>query len=125
MAEDIKNHPGLFIKKVILNAIEYYFPAMTKYFLAVKVITAEQLALTFFHLILWTLALIGIFCSWRKGLLLLTAIFFYAIWYFPFATFIGHSLYTMGTIPFLCVMATVGLMSFFRGKQVCDEQKSG
>jgi hypothetical protein len=121
MAEDIKNHPGLFIKKVILNAIEYYFPAMTKHFLAVKVITAEQLALTVFHLILWILAILGIFCCWRKGFLLLTAIFFYAIWYFPFATFIGHSLYTLGTIPFLCVIAAVGIISFFKGKQAFDE----
>ena len=121
MAEDIKNHPGLFMEKVILNAIEYYFPALTKHFLAVKVISTEQMALTFFYLILWVLALIGVFCCWRKGLLLLTGIFFYAIWYFPFATFIVHSLYTIGTIPFLCVIAAAGIMSLFKGKQVCNE----
>ncbi|MGD0784742.1 MAG: glycosyltransferase family 39 protein [Sedimentisphaerales bacterium] len=114
MAESIKNHPGLFMKKVILNAMEYYFPAMTKHFLAVKVITTEPLALTFFHLILWSLAILGIFCCWRKSLLLLTAIFFYAIWYFPFATFIGHSLYTLGTIPFLSILAACGIVFFFR-----------
>ena len=118
MTEHIKNHPALFAKKVILNAIEYYFPAFTKHFLAVKVITAEQSALTFFHLILWILAIFGIFCSWRKGLLLLTAIFFYAIWYFPFATFIVHSLYTLGTIPFLSIMATVGIASSFTKENI-------
>ena len=34
----------------------------------------------------------------------------YACWYFPFATFIGHSLYTLGTIPFLSILAARGLL---------------
>ncbi len=114
MAEDIKNHPGLFMKKVILNAIEYYFPAMTKHFLAVKVISAEQTAITVFHLFLWIPAAIGIFYCRRMGLLLSGGILLYAVWYFPFATFIGHSLYTLGTIPFLSILAACGIVFFSR-----------
>ncbi len=115
MAEHIKNHPGLFIKKFALNAIEYYFPAFTKPFLAIKSVTAEQWALSIFHLILWVLAIVGIFYCPRKGLLLLAGIVFYSVWYFPFATgFIGHSLYTLGTIPFLSILAAVGISCFFQ-----------
>jgi hypothetical protein len=114
MTEDIKNHPDLFMKKVILNAIEYYFPVMTKHFLAVKVISAEQTAITVFHLFLWITAAIGIFYCRRMGLLLSGGILLYSVWYFPFATFIGHSLYTLGTIPFLSILAACGIVFFFR-----------
>jgi hypothetical protein len=115
MVEHIKTHPLLFVKKVILNAVEYYFPVLTKPFLAVKSVTAEQWALSIFHLVLWIPAIIGIFCFRKVGLLLLAAILFYAVWYFPFATgFIGHSLYTLGTIPFLSILAAVGISCFFQ-----------
>jgi hypothetical protein len=118
MAEHIKNHPGLFVKKVILNAIEYYFPAFTKPFLAIKTITAEQWALSVFHLLLWLAAVMGIFYNRKKGLLLLAAIFIYAVWYFPFATgFIGHNLYTFGTIPFLSILAAEGAVCFFSSEK--------
>jgi len=111
MAEHIKNHPALFMKKIILNAVEYYFPAFTKPFLAIKKITSEQYTLSVFHLVLWTAAIIGIYSCRDKGLLLLMGIIFYSVWFLPFATFIGHLLYTMGTIPFLCVMSAVGIIN--------------
>lgn len=114
MSEDIKARPILFIKKTLLNAVEYYFPALTHSFLAVKTKSAEQIAITVFHLVLWILAVFGIYYSRRTGLLLLAAIMFYAVWYFPFATFIGHSLYTLGTIPFLSIIAAAGISRFLR-----------
>ena len=119
MSEHIKNHPALFIKKVILNSIEYYFPVLTYPFLAVKSISIEQIALTVFHLGLWCCAVIGILFgrsnySLKPYLLLLAGVIFYSVWYFPFAAFIGHSLYTLGTIPFLCIISAVGIMYFFR-----------
>ncbi len=115
MAEHIKSHPTLFVKKFVLNAVEYYFPAFMKPFLAVKTVTSEQWMLSIFHLILWIGAIAGIFCCPRAGLLLLAGIIFYAVWYFPFATgFIGHSLYTFGTIPFLCIISASVIMCFFR-----------
>lgn len=113
MTEHIRNHPAIFIKKVALNAIEYYFPRLTKPFLAIKKVSIEQIVITVFHLFLWVAAIIGIFCYERAGLLLLAGIVFYAVWYFPFATFIGHSLYTLGTIPFLSVLAAVGIKRFW------------
>lgn len=117
MAEHIKNHPALFAKKVILNAIEYYFPAFTKPFLAVKAVTAEQQLLSVFHIVLWVLAMLGFFCCRRAGLLLLAGIIFYSVWYFPFATFIGHSLYTLGTNPFLDIMSAAGVVFLFRKEE--------
>jgi 4-amino-4-deoxy-L-arabinose transferase-like glycosyltransferase len=111
MADDIKSRPALFIKKTILNAVEYYFPVLTYSFLAVKAKSAEQIALTVFHLGLWICTAFGIYYHRRAGFLLLAAIIFYAVWYFPFATFIGHSLYTLGTIPFLCVLSAAGVVS--------------
>jgi hypothetical protein len=117
MAEHIKNHPGLFVRKVILNAIEYYFPAFTKPFLAIKTVTAEQWALSIFHLLLWLAAAVGIFYNRQRGLLLLAGIFIYAVWFFPFTTFVGHSLYSFGTMPFLCIIAAAGVVCFFSGEQ--------
>ncbi len=114
MAEDIKTRPILFIKKTILNAIEYYFPMLTYSFLSLKVMSIEQIALTIFHTILWTCAAFGLYYYRRSGLLLLAMIICYAIWYLPFATFIGHSLYTLGTIPFLSILAAAGVTRLAR-----------
>jgi hypothetical protein len=114
MTEDVKSRPMLFIKKIILNAVEYYFPAFTYSFLAVKTKSAEQFAITSFHSGLWICAAFGVYYYRRAGFLLLTAIIFYAVWYFPFATFIGHSLYTLGTIPFLSILASAGFIRLFR-----------
>ncbi|MFZ2658259.1 MAG: glycosyltransferase family 39 protein [Victivallales bacterium] len=115
MIEHMISHPALLMKKVILNAAEYYLPAFTNQFHAIKSVSksvmAEQWCLSIFHLFLWIMAAIGIFCCPRKGLFLLTGIIVYSIWYFPFATIIGHSLYTFGTIPFLCIISAVGIQS--------------
>jgi hypothetical protein len=121
MAEHIKSHPGLFVKKIILNAVEYYFPALTKPFCVIKKVTAEQYALSIFHLALWAAAIVGICCCRGKGLLLLSGIVFYSVWYFPFATgFIGHNLYTFGTIPFLCILSAVGFICLLGRKKTSD-----
>jgi len=114
MKEDLRQHPRAFLKKLLLNAVEYYFPMFTYPYLAVKHLSAENLAVTIFNAVLWILALMGIRrCKKDKMLLpaglILTAIFLYAIWFFSFATFIGHSLYTFGTMPFLSILAAKGL----------------
>ncbi len=119
MKEHIRTQPGVFFKKLILNSIEYYFPSITYPFLAVKSFSMENLALTIFHLILWILALVAIWRGWKQKVhrqrivLLLAPIFLYALWYWPFATFIGHSLYTFGTMPFLSILAAEGLCNKF------------
>ena len=117
MADDIRSHPIAFAKKIILNAVEYYFPTLTYSFLAVKRVSLQKLAITIFNLLLWILALMGI-CRNQKDAesklgvrLMLVAIVLYAIWFFPFATFIGHSLYTFATIPFLSILAANGITS--------------
>ena len=115
MVEHIKNHPALLIKKVIVNAIEYYFPAFTKHFLAIKNVSTEQWVFTIFHFFLWLWAIAGVFYCRSKGTLLLVGIFIYAVWYFPFGSFIGHNLYTFGTIPLLCILSATGVVRFFNG----------
>jgi 4-amino-4-deoxy-L-arabinose transferase-like glycosyltransferase len=115
MIEDVCTHPGAFMKKVLLNSIEYYFPMLMYPYLAVKHFNVQKLVITIFHLGLWILALMGIWRDkkeerlWLPVGLMLAAIALYAIWFFPFATFIGHSLYTFGTIPFLSILAAKGL----------------
>lgn len=122
MIEHMKNHPVLFLKNFILNAIEYYFPAFTKHFLAIrsvsKFVVVEQWCLSIFHLFLWITAIIGIYYCPRKGLLILAGIICYSVWYFPFGTFSGHSLYTFGTIPLLCIISAVGIIRITYGRQV-------
>lgn len=113
MTENIKKRPVQFIEKTILNAIEYYFPVFTYHFLALKTISAEQIVLTIFHLFLWIMAIIGIYYYRINGLMLILIIAIYAVWYFPFATFIGHSLYTLGTIPYLSILAAAGFKNLF------------
>lgn len=111
----LREHPTVFIKKVLLNGIEYYFPALAYPYLAVKYLSVEQVALTVFHLLLWMLVIVSI-CrdkaaggSLKSTWLLLAAIGLYSVWYLPFSVFIGHSLYTLGTIPLLSILAGRGL----------------
>jgi len=117
MVEHMRAHPVALLKKVVLNAIEYYFPACTYPFLAVKNLCLEKLALTVFHIILWGLVLAGFWGNNKEApcrsmsWFMLGAVALYAIWYFPFATFIGHSLYTLGTIPLLSILAAHELES--------------
>lgn len=90
----------------------------------VKIFSAEQLALTIFHIVLWALVLVGF---WQEkgqdtlGLsqtLVLAGVALYLVWYLPFGTgFIGHSLYTLGTIPFLSILAAKGLAGLSRALQ--------
>jgi len=115
MKEHIRNHPGVFVKKLVLNSIEYYFPTFTYPFLAIKVFSMGKLAITVFNLLLWILVFVGIYrgrgkLNWRTWTLL-GLIVLYGVWYFPFVTFIGHSLYTFGTMPFLSILAAHGLES--------------
>jgi len=115
MLQDIKSNPLAFIKKVFLNTLEYYFPALAYPFLAIKNISVEKTAITIFNSLLWSLAIFGIIQERKKennrfsSLILLAGIFLYAIWFLPFATFIGHYLYALGTIPILSILAAKGL----------------
>ncbi len=114
MVEHIREEPARFVKMFFLNGAEYYFPVVVYPFLANKYFSIEGLGLTIFHAVLWGLAIWGI-CrrrrcgqSARGSLLLLGGTVFYAVWYFPFATFIGHWLYSFGTIPLLVILAASG-----------------
>ena len=116
--EHLQEHPTAFVKKIMLNSIEYYFPAFTYSYLAVKRLNVEHVALTGFHLVLWILVVVGIWRDKKGGIrlqpawLLLAAICFYTVWYIPFSTFIGHSLYALGTMPLLSILVARGVKFF-------------
>ena len=119
MVADIRRRPLNFIQKIALNAIEFYFPALSYPFLAAKKgLKLEPVALTIFHLVLWLLAILALWhFRFDKGqrqiiMLLLVAVILYIVWYFPILTFVGHSLYTFGTIPILSILAAVGILCF-------------
>lgn len=117
MIEHIRTHSGVFAKKFLLNAVEYYFPAFVCRWRAVKDFGWEESTITVFNLAIWILALVGFLRSrkedgnGRAGWLILSGVAIYAIWYLPFATFITHSLYKFGTVPLLSILAARGLVS--------------
>jgi len=120
MINDIKDRPVVFTKKVLLNAVEYYFPSFVYKYRAMPSTTKEEIAQTVFHSGLWIFAAIGLVNSFKKDkskkqFFLLLAILCYAMWYFPFATgFIGHNMYTLGTMPMLSILAAVGVDSLWK-----------
>jgi hypothetical protein len=119
VAEHLCKNPGLFLKKVLLNIVGFYFPMLPYHYLTNKNFSAENAAMTIFHMVLWFFALIAIWSIkkqkyWRLSVeLMVAAIVFYAVWFLPFTIFIGHSLYTLGTIPFLSILAAAGTVRLF------------
>ena len=120
MIRDIIAHPEAFASKIALNAVDYYFPAISYPFLAYKKkLRKEDLVLTGFHLLLWTLAFLGLLVVRKRKhyfnvvILLFVAVTFYAIWYLPFIASIGHSLYTFGTMPILSILVANGVASMW------------
>jgi hypothetical protein len=125
--EHVKTHPGAFVKKVFFNAVEYYFPII--YYILPPPGSApdvhslrksmqdhlEVIPLTLYHLTLIILAFYGLGRIWKNrstrdlafGIVFCWAI--YAVPYFPFLSFVGHGLYTFGTIPVLAIAVGVGI----------------
>ncbi len=129
MKNDIKSHPGRFMLKVLANAVEYYWPGFVVKLRVSHRVGIEEKAITIFNFILWLTALAGICISLRQkslsGIYLLLLIILYAVWYFPFATFIGHNLYTFATMPLLSIPAAITVGMFFdRTSQALHLQKS-
>jgi len=112
MKMDIKSDPARFVKKFFANAVEYYFPAAVYKLRVGRSFSKEELLITVYNLTIWAVALFGSICSKDKkiALILIGFIVLYAMWYFPFATFIGHNLYTFATMPLLAILAA-GLFS--------------
>ncbi len=125
MVRDVSAHPGRLAAKIACNAVEFYFPFAYSVFDAAKhgrdagslrpVALAESLALSIWHLILWSFALAAI---WRPSVaqvrpflrFLLLVVAALALPYLPFVAFIGHQQYALPTIPFLCILAVHGLL---------------
>ena len=112
MLVHIREQPGMFLHKVLLDSMELYFPTITAPFLAVRTYSLESLAVTCMHLVLWALVILGLRRSYRDvdlfrcRLLLVAGVLCYVIWYVPLITFVGHSLYTYGSFPLLALSAS-------------------
>jgi 4-amino-4-deoxy-L-arabinose transferase-like glycosyltransferase len=122
-----RNHPGEFAKKFFLNALEYYFPVTFAFFAPeggpvhelpfpsrITAVSKEALALSVYHLALICCAIVG-FARARKMFVakfLLAMWIVYALPYFPFLTFVGHALYTYGTLPIIALLAAIPLARF-------------
>jgi hypothetical protein len=126
MVHHIKSHPLSFGKKIFLNAIGYYFPIANHLIVHPKPFGAEQLAgddsfkinnveewlISIYHAVFLILAICAIMNSKKSSLemsgilVLVLASCIYAFPYFPFLTFVGHSQYAFGTLPFLYILSS-------------------
>ncbi|MGN6387620.1 MAG: hypothetical protein ACTHMT_15425 [Verrucomicrobiota bacterium] len=116
--EDAKAHPELLLKKIGLNALEYYFPLIYQFFPPPNSyirVERDAVPLTLYHLVLVLLGCTGLAYLLRRkegriyAVLLLFCWAIYAVPYFPFLSFVGHGLYTFGTIPVLAIAVGVGI----------------
>jgi 4-amino-4-deoxy-L-arabinose transferase-like glycosyltransferase len=119
MTRDMVLHPGQFAAKMILNAMELYYPAFYNLYCAMtrEKGTAEPgptplfevIIITFWDVGLWMLALTA-FIKQRHAqdrrflafmLLVIAAL---VVPYLPFLAFIGHQQYIIQTIPYLSIL---------------------
>jgi hypothetical protein len=136
MKEHMRSHPGDFARKLMLNAVEYYFPIF--YFVLppkgtdvsglpmaqrLRAGAANTLPQSVFNAVLVSLALGGLVRllmsgeRW-KGVMLTVAWAMFALPYFPFLTyFLGRSHYTFGTYPVLSILVAVLVLSHVRSKE--------
>lgn len=126
----VLQNPSLFVKKIFLNGLEFYFPLfhclappdpkpMSKHSLRTRVFKdcrKDTFLESFYFLLLWVFAAIGTVNTFIKNnktthfIVLLGIIFLIAFPYFPFVTYIGHSYYTFSTLPFLSILSTSGIL---------------
>jgi hypothetical protein len=115
----MKSHPVQLLTKSLLDALEFYFPALQDLVLKqtrpVSVSARmERLAVSFFHLALWALAFVGIWKMKEKKvrisqLLILLGIVALCLPYFPVIAYIGHAQYAAPLVPLLAILAAIGL----------------
>lgn len=126
MVNHVKTYPLSFGKKICLNAIGYYFPIA--YHLIVRpdplekkpvsekkllnINNVEAWLISLYHVAVLLLATCAIINSKKSYVgkfgirVLVLASSIYAIPYFPFLTFVGHSHYVFGTLPFLYILSS-------------------
>ena len=111
-------NPLTLVKKCLLNAAEFYFPAIhiplipNRYEPNSEWFQASKLAISLFVAALWSLALMGLGTLRKEGASLAPAvaviggIAVYAVPYLPFVVGeVGHSQYTLGSAPLLAILA--------------------
>ncbi len=123
MTEHVREDPAWLVKKVALNATEFFVPSVYDLLKwrrcprLAKMAIMERAGLSVWHLGLWGLALLGL---WRNRrpltrvvplLAIVACIVALALPYLPFLVSIGHSQYVLSTIPLLALLAGSGLAS--------------
>jgi 4-amino-4-deoxy-L-arabinose transferase-like glycosyltransferase len=121
----IKNHPAALAKKILLQTIEFYFPAVYDLFpapggaraqlpLSTRLKTMEEKAYIWISIqnaLLLTLAFAGFASLFRDKSSRLLAIYLLLAWiafvfpYLPFLAWANHNLYTFGTMPIISIFA--------------------
>lgn len=124
MVQHIKTHPRSFVKKIFFNGLGYYFPIAHQLIIpppakaddngeesrSFSPKLAEVWIISVYHATILVLSMCAIIFSKKNFLglggvaLSLIFIVLYAFPYFPFLTFVGHSHYVFGTLPFLYLL---------------------
>ena len=126
MLGHVRGHPDEVLRKVALNAGEYYFPLLYPLYLrsgapdappwtSIVRANVRPAAITMFHGVLWALCVAALVRRRRDrhdvrawwAVVGLVAVF--PLGYLPFLVWVGHALYALPTIPLLSVLGSVGL----------------
>ena len=125
------SHPGRLARKCVLNAIEFYLPT------AHDVLRPEQssrgaaflenIGLSVWHAAFWVFAIIGL-CKAGRGAVrvrlasVVVTVLLLALPFLPFLVFVGHSQYSLHTIPLLAIPVAFGVVSLLGGKPTGCQQ---
>jgi hypothetical protein len=121
MVKDMKTHPTQLLSKIMLDAMEFYFPIV--YNISCRRehnqnLTAifEQIGVSIFHLTLWGLAFVGIWKAKDKSfrllqLLILLIIGIFCLPYLPVIAYIGHAQYAATLVPLLAILTAGGILA--------------
>jgi hypothetical protein len=136
MLDHMRRNPAAFLKKVCLNAVEFYFPstvagAIHKPLheppragsLAELRIAVQPAVVTAYHALLWALCIAGL-CRGRarpakfgRRVLLLLPVAAVIVPYLPFLVHRPLGQYAFPTIPFLCILASCAIRPPFPARK--------
>lgn len=126
----VVSHPLYFSEKFVKNALGYYFPIVwyvlpsreignhkTKQIFSLTSIPAWTISVYYF--LFWVAIVVSClrrfddWGQWMNIFLIFIPGFLLAMSYWPFLTFVGHSLYVFGTLPFLYMCCAYGIENNF------------
>lgn len=125
------SNPARLARKCALNAIEFYLPTACDIVQPARsrqgMAFLENIGLSLWHTALGALAIIGL-CKAGRGAVrrrlasVAVTIFILVLPYLPFLVFVGHSQYSLHTIPLLSVLAAAGAVSLLGNRRAAGER---